>query len=103
MSTYNKIVDLLRSENIQFREFRHEPEGRCEAISKIRGNALSQAMKAMVVMAKMNKKDRKYFLAILPGDRCLDMNAIKKYCGAEEGVMLAAQKNLCKAMQTALR
>ena len=36
-----------------------------------------------------NKKDRKYYLVVLPGDQSLDMNAIKKYSGALEGVMLA--------------
>ncbi len=89
MSVFEKIVKLLQSHNIQFRECRHEAEGRCEVISKIRGNELSQAMKAMVIMAKLNKKDRKYYLAVLPGDQSLDMNAIKNYSGALEGVMLA--------------
>jgi Ala-tRNA(Pro) deacylase len=89
MSVFDKIVELLKSQDIRFRECKHEAEGRCEVISKIRGNALSQGMKAMVIMAKLNKKDRKYYLAVLPGDRSLDMNAIKKYSCALEGVMLA--------------
>lgn len=89
MSVYEKIFELLKLHGVQFRECQHEPEGRCEIISKIRGNELSQGMKALVIMAKINKKDRAYYLAVLPADRSLDMNAIKKYARAEEGVMLA--------------
>lgn len=89
MSVYDKIIGLLHSHHVPFRECRHEAEGRCDVVSKIRGNELCQAMKAMVIMVKMNKKDRKYYLAVLPGDQSLDMNAIKKYSGALEGVLLA--------------
>jgi len=89
MSTFEKIIQLLQSHHIQFRECRHEAEGRCEAISKIRGNELHQAMKALVIMARLNKKDRKYYLAVLPADQSIDMNTIKNYSGALDGVMLA--------------
>jgi len=97
MDVFKKITDLLRSQGINFRECKHEAEGRCEAISKIRGNELSQAMKAMVIMAKLNKKDRKYYLVVVPGDQSVDMKAIKKYSGAEEGIMLAPM-NRAKAL-----
>ena len=89
MSVFEKVKELLQSHHIQFRECKHEAEGRCDVISKIRGNELCQAMKAMVIMAKLNKKDRRYYLAVLPGDQSLDMNAIKSFSEAHEGVMLA--------------
>lgn len=89
MSVFEKIVQLLQSQHVHFRECKHEPEGRCDIVSKIRGNELCQTMKAMIIMAKLNKKDRKYYLAILPGDQSLDMNTIKNLSGALEGVMLA--------------
>lgn len=89
MQTFDKIVELLQAHDIPFRVCEHEGEGRCDVISKIRGNELGQAMKAMVIMAKMNKKDRKYYLAVIPGNQSLDMNAIKRFSGALEGVMLA--------------
>lgn len=89
MDIFDKIIELLEKNNIKFRICEHEAEGRCDLISKIRGNELSQALKAMVIMAKMNKKDRKYYLAVIPGDQSLDMSAIKKYSGALDGIMLA--------------
>ena len=86
---FKRIIELLQAHNIIFNVCEHQAEGRCEVISKIRGNELCQSMKAMVVMAKMNKKDRKYYLAVVPGNQSLDMNAIKNYSGALDGVMLA--------------
>jgi len=69
MQIFNRIIELLQKHDIIFKVCEHEAEGRCELISKIRGNELCQAMKAMVIMAKMNKKDRKYYLAVVPADR----------------------------------
>jgi Ala-tRNA(Pro) deacylase len=79
----------LKSQNVNFRTVEHQAEGRCDVISKIRGNDLCQALKALVIMAKLNKKDRKYFLAVVPGDKSLDMTAIKDYSQAHDGVMFA--------------
>lgn len=89
MEMFNKIVEVLQGQNIAFKVCEHEAEGRCEEVSKIRGNELGQALKALVIMAKLNRKDRRYYLVVLPADKSLDMNAIKKYSGALEGVMLA--------------
>ncbi len=89
MKIYQEVVSLLTAKTINFREIVHAAEGQCEVVSKIRGNELSQAMKAIVLMAKINKKDRKYYLAVLPGDRAIDMNVIKRFARANEGVMFA--------------
>jgi Ala-tRNA(Pro) deacylase len=89
MNVFDKVVSLLQTHHTTFRVLEHPPEGRTEYISKIRGNELCQAMKAMVVMAKMTKKERKYYLAILPGNCSLDLNAVKEFSNATEGVMLA--------------
>jgi len=89
MEVFNKIVELLQAKGIKFRVCEHEAEGRSEAISKIRGNELSQGLKAMVIMAKLTKKDRKYYLAVFPADKSVNMNAIKQYSKADDSVMLA--------------
>lgn len=88
MTVFEKITNFLQAHNIPFRVMEHIPEGRSEFIAKIRGNDPHQALKAMVLMAKINKHDRKYFLAIIPGDKKLDMVAIKNYAQAED-VMFA--------------
>lgn len=84
---YEKLINFLNEHHITYREVNHEPEGRCEAISKIRGNKLEQAAKCLVVMVKRGK-ERRYYLAVVPGDQAVDLQAIMKY-GNGDGVMLA--------------
>ncbi|MBZ4420721.1 YbaK/EbsC family protein [Myxococcus sp. RHSTA-1-4] len=74
---HEKLVQLFESHGATFRVVEHEPEGRTELISQVRGNALSQAAKAMVLMVKQGKKDRRYFLAVVPGDCRVDLEAVK--------------------------
>ncbi len=50
---FDKLVALLNDARAKFRVIEHEPEGRSEQISKIRGNDPSQAAKAMVVAVKV--------------------------------------------------
>lgn len=85
---YEKLINFLNQNQINYQEVHHIPEGRCEAISKIRGNKLEQAAKCLVVMVKHGKKDRQYYLAVVPADRSVDLHAVMKYSGGD-GVMLA--------------
>jgi Ala-tRNA(Pro) deacylase len=92
MATYDRIVSTLQSQDVPFRVVEHEPEGRCDVVSEIRGNALSQAMKAIVIMAKLGKKERRYYLAVVPGDCLLDMEAIKSHAGASSVMFAPAER-----------
>lgn len=83
MPMYDKLVKFLKEKSTPYRELQHVAEGSCEKVSAIRGNAVSQAMKAMVLQAKLNKKTSQYYLAVVPGDRGVDMNAIKSLAKAE--------------------
>ncbi|SRR5712691_5634605 len=74
---YDRLLGLLDEKGVQYRLIDHLPEGRTEIISPIRGNELGQAAKCMVVMVKQGKKVTKYVLAVIPGDRKVDLNAIK--------------------------
>lgn len=85
---YEKLINFLQKNNTPYREVSHIPEGRCELISQIRNNRLEQAAKSLVVMVKHGKKERRYYLAVVPGDRSVDLQAIMKYSGGD-GVMLA--------------
>jgi len=92
MSIYDQIIKKLQDNNILFREVKHEPEGRCDVISEIRGNKLSQAMKAIVIKAKITKKQRKYYLVVVPGDRLLDMEAIKEFARTRSTMFAQKEK-----------
>ena len=61
----------------QYRLIDHAPEGRTEFVSLMRGNALSQAAKCIIMMVKIGKKTTKYVLGVVPGDARVDLNAVK--------------------------
>ena len=82
LDTYTQLIALLDSHGAHYRLIDHEPEGRTEVVSPLRGNALSQAAKCIVLMVKLGKKVTKYVLAVVPGDARVDLNAVKTLLGA---------------------
>jgi Ala-tRNA(Pro) deacylase len=73
---FDRLVTLLGDAKAKFRVIEHAAEGRSEAISVIRGNRPDQAAKAMVLDARGGGGGRRHVLAILPGSRKLDFNAV---------------------------
>jgi Ala-tRNA(Pro) deacylase len=74
---YTRLVAFLDEHGAQYRLIDHAPEGRTELVSPMRGNALSQAAKCIVLMVKVGKRITKYVLGIVPGDARVDLNAVK--------------------------
>jgi Ala-tRNA(Pro) deacylase len=74
--TFDRIVALLTGTGANFRIIEHEAEGRSEKISAIRGNRPDQAAKAMVLDVRGGGGGRRHVLAILPGSRKLDFDAV---------------------------
>lgn len=75
--TYTKLIELLDKHKAKYRLINHAPEGRTEIVSPMRGNKLSQAAKCMVLTVHIGKKDTKYVLGVIPGDKQIDFNAVK--------------------------
>jgi Ala-tRNA(Pro) deacylase len=50
--TYTRLISLLDAHGARYRLIDHEPEGRTEVVSPMRGNALAQAAKCIVLMVK---------------------------------------------------
>lgn len=90
VSVYERLMSFAASNGLPVRELDHAPEGRTDLASKIRGHSLASAVKAMVVMVKRGKSDRRYFLACVPGDRRVDFSAIKRL-GAGDDVRFAPE------------
>jgi Ala-tRNA(Pro) deacylase len=80
-TTYARLLALLDSQGAKYRLIDHAPEGWTEIISRLRGNGLCQAAKCIVVMVKVGKKTTRYVLAVVPGDRRVDLEAIKRLLG----------------------
>ena len=49
------LIAFLDQHGASYRLIDHEPEGRTEIVSPLRGNALSQATKCIVLMVKSNR------------------------------------------------
>jgi Ala-tRNA(Pro) deacylase len=75
---FDQLVALLGAAKAKFRVIEHEAEGRSEAISAIRGNRPEQAAKAMVLDLRGGGGGKRHVLAILPGNRKLDFNAVAR-------------------------
>jgi Ala-tRNA(Pro) deacylase len=74
---YTRLVADLDAIGARYRLLDHEPEGRTELVSALRGNELAQAAKCLVVLVKVGKKQSRYVLAVVPGDARLDLVAVK--------------------------
>jgi Ala-tRNA(Pro) deacylase len=75
--TYTQLIALLDQHGVCYRLIDHAPEGRTELVSPMRGNALSQAAKCIILMVKIGKKITRYVLAVVPGDAKVDLQALK--------------------------
>jgi Ala-tRNA(Pro) deacylase len=84
-TTHERVVELLEAGGAAFRLVDHPAEGRSEAIAKIRGNHPSQSLKAIVVTLKGGGAGERTVMAVVPGDRRLDMKALRKVMGAQKG------------------
>jgi Ala-tRNA(Pro) deacylase len=73
---FDRLVALLTEAKAEFRVIEHEAEGRSGKISAIRGNRPEQAAKAMVLDLRGGGGGRRHALAVLPGNRKLDFNAV---------------------------
>jgi Ala-tRNA(Pro) deacylase len=80
--TYDRLIALLDEKKARYRVIEHAPEGRTELISAVRGNALSQAAKCIIVMLKIDKKTTRFVLVVVPGDARVDFEALKALYGA---------------------
>lgn len=81
---FHRLVALLTEAEAKFRVIEHEAEGRSEKISTIRGNRPDQAAKAMVLDLRGGGGGRRHVLAVLPGNRKLDFEAVAALFGARK-------------------
>ncbi|GHF54139.1 hypothetical protein GCM10010218_39220 [Streptomyces mashuensis] len=79
--TYEKLIALLDEHGAAYRTIDHAPEGATEAVSRLRSHGLDRAAKCIVVMVKLDKKTKRHVLAVVPGDKRVDLAAIKTLLG----------------------
>ncbi|MFC9795892.1 YbaK/EbsC family protein [Streptomyces sp. NPDC057695] len=79
--TYEKLLALLDERGAAYRIVEHAPEGGTEAVSALRGHSLAEAAKCIIAMVKIGKKEKRFALVVVPGDRRIDLNAVKALYG----------------------
>ena len=85
LDTHAHLISLLNRYQARYRLLKHQSEGRSQEVSKIRGTDPSQAMKAIVLAVRGGGNDRRDIMAVLPGNRRLDMKALLTHVGAQKG------------------
>ncbi|WP_329395133.1 YbaK/EbsC family protein [Streptomyces melanogenes] len=75
--TYQRLIHLLDSTATVYKLIDHEPEGTTETVSALRGHPVSEAAKCLILIVKIDRRVTRYVLAVVPGDRRVDLNAIR--------------------------
>ncbi len=81
-NTYDHLITLLDSEGVDYRLLDHAPEGATDAVSALRGHPPSQAAKCIVLRVKVDRRTTRHVLAVVPGDRRVDLDAVRALYGA---------------------
>jgi len=80
LDTYHRLIDLLAG--VPYKLIDHAPDGTTESVSALRGHPVSHAAKCIVLMVKVDKRTTRYALAVVPGDRRVDLDAVKRLYNA---------------------
>jgi Ala-tRNA(Pro) deacylase len=80
--TYERLLALLTAQGADFEIIDHPPIGTTEVVSALRGHPAAEAAKCIMLMVKLDRKVRKYVLAVVPGDRKVDLDAVRRLYGA---------------------
>lgn len=78
---YERLIADLDAAGARYRLIDHPPEGRTDLVSAMRGHPVSHAAKCLIVMVKVGKRERRYVLAVVPGDARVDLDAVKALLG----------------------
>jgi Ala-tRNA(Pro) deacylase len=88
---YDRLIGLLDSRQATYHVLHHEAEGQSGRVAAIRGNRPEEGAKAMVVRLQISKRGRRHCLAVLPGDRRIDLGRLSAECDAR-GATLASRE-----------
>ncbi|MFE2097431.1 YbaK/EbsC family protein [Streptomyces sp. NPDC059468] len=75
--TTQHLISLLDASRVDYRLIDHAPEGATETVSALRGHPMSEAAKCIVLRVKVDRRTTRHVLAVVPGDRRVDLDAVK--------------------------
>ena len=88
---YRALLGLLDAVRVPYRLIDHEPEGRTDLASDLRGHALSDAAKCMVVALHYRDEQPRHVVAVVPGDSRVDLKAVRRLYGAADARLAPAE------------
>lgn len=91
-----QIVNLLKTNEVWFETFEHEPVRTSEEAAKIRnGYTIHQGAKALIVRVKISNVNKKFMMLVFPGDLRFDTSKIKQLFTAKD-VRFATEEEVLK-------
>lgn len=75
------LITLLDDAGARYRVIDHPAEGATEAASALRGHLVRFAAKSIVLRVSVTRKDRRYVLAVVPGDCRVDLDEVGRLVG----------------------
>jgi Ala-tRNA(Pro) deacylase len=87
---YDKLIELLQSQQARFRVIEHTPQGRSELVARIRGTAPGQGAKAMLCKSKNDSGE--LALVVLPGDRKLDFRKVAEAAAMKKATLASPEE-----------
>lgn len=88
-TVFDGVARTLNESKSRYKIMIHKAAGKSREAAEVRGNALCQGAKALVVRAKTKKKVSQYYLTVLPADRKLDLKSLKQYLKVKDVSIVA--------------
>ncbi|MFI9170092.1 YbaK/EbsC family protein [Streptomyces lincolnensis] len=83
-ASYDRIIRFLDEGGARYRIIEHPAEGRTDVASALRRHPLREAAKSIIVRVSMSKRTGRYLLAVVPGDRQVDLARLAAVCGGRK-------------------
>ncbi|ADB31106.1 YbaK/prolyl-tRNA synthetase associated region [Kribbella flavida DSM 17836] len=75
--TYQRLIALFDTTQTPYRLIDHAPDGTTESVSALRGHPASHAAKCIILRIKTDRRTTRHVLAVIPGDRRVDLDAVR--------------------------
>ncbi|TRV73031.1 YbaK/prolyl-tRNA synthetase associated domain-containing protein [Streptomyces sp. 130] len=83
-SLYGRLLGLLDTSGVRYEVLAHPAEGRTDRASRLRGHPLPAAAKSMVVTVSGDGRPDSHVIAVVPGDRRVDLARVARLCGGRK-------------------
>ncbi|MGW8888523.1 YbaK/EbsC family protein [Streptomyces sp. NPDC055749] len=77
IDTYQRLIDLFDTTRTPYRLIDHKPDGTTDSVSALRGHPVSHAAKCIILRVKIDRRTTCHVLAVVPGDRRVDLDAVR--------------------------